>query len=316
MIKIPNRIKDIWEYCKENNIPMLSDFTADFWEVYTNNYEYFDKLFMKTYRGFVAFTSDYSDIEDNVEDWIEDVYSWLLANSKRYSELWRLQDISDIDYSILDNYNVRETHRVETSDTKVDTIGQRSDSKSNTITHGTITKRDDTTNVNGAKTVNDNRTLKYDSVERNTSVDTTIGSQQNTTENKVSADNENTYAAKDYSDTDLGSREDTSDTHDLVESRTDTDNNAHTEAAYTDTEKYVGTVEHANDTEQEQITYGSHIDRHTDDGEESRTVTRRGNIGVFSASKLLSEHKELWEAFNFYKMIFDEIANEFLRIIY
>lgn len=309
-------VEDIYNYCKDENQNMLSNYSADFWEVYRENSHYFDRLFMKTYRSFIPFNSQEDSLDRTADAFGIDVYSWLLANDKRYSELWRLQTVSDLDYSILDNYNVRETHQTSASSNKTDVTGQRLDTKNNTYGYGTITKRDENTKVNGARTENDNRTLNYDTIETNTSVDTTIGSQQNTTENKVSADNVNTYAPKDYSDTDLGSREDSSDTHEVTESRTDTDNTTHTEASYTDTERNTGTVEHANDTSQEQTTYGSHTDTHNGTESENKTVTRRGNIGVYSASKLLGEHKDLWEAFNFYKFVFDEIANEFLRIIY
>ena len=124
------RVNQIHEYCRDNGLKMLSNYGADFWEVYRDNSMYFDRLFRNSYREFVAFNlDDDAPISEATVDLIFDFASFLQANEKRYSELWRLQNISDIDYSILDNYNVRETHSTTATGSVADTIGAKTETK-------------------------------------------------------------------------------------------------------------------------------------------------------------------------------------------
>lgn len=317
MIKKIKCIDDIYTYCKENNIKMLSPFDADFWEVYNQNHDYFDRLFRNSYRDFVPFSLDTDDeIADYTTDWIFDVYAFLMANEKRYSELWRMQELSDTDYSILDNYNVRETHSLSGESNKTDTMAARQDSKTTNMTNAAQTISETNSYTHGAVSETDGETTQYgqDSTTKNSTINT--GAQSNTREEKVSADNVSTYSPKDYTEDNFGTRQDTTTETDTRAGRTDTKNGTHTEQSRTDNEsKQLNKGAH-NDSVTESSTTGAHTDTHRTVDSENKTITRRGNIGVFSASKLLEEHRELWTAFNFYKLIFDEIANEFLRIIY
>lgn len=311
------RVKKIYEYCRDNNLKMLSNFDADFWEVYRNNSDYFDRLFRNSYREFVAYNlDDAEDIEDATVDWIFDVAAFLKANEKRYSELWRLQVISDVDYSILDNYNVRETHITDNDKSSTNILGSKTDTKNSSLSYGSATETDSNTFTRGNRSESDSRTLGYDRDTKTTNVESNTGSQHNTVENTVSADNVSTYSPKDYRDDNFGTRQDTSETTESRASREDTDVNLHTEATYTDTEEKYHTRGQHTDSESNTNVYGQQTNTHTSAEDETRTVTRKGNIGIYSASKLLSEHKELWECFNFYKLIFDEIADAFLRIVY
>ena len=415
------RVIDIYNYCVDNELKMLSNYSADFWEVYRNNHQYFDRLFCRSYRSFVPFgLTDSPNIEELSADWIIDIASFLTANDKRYSELWRLQTVSDTDYSILDNYNVRETHGLTGSKEATEVFGARADSKSGSTQFGQATVSDSNSFVHGARSESDSGSISYGLAEKTdsnsythgaqshtdsestvygvgehtesnsyikgakretdeeekvygaqhnvTNVELNVGDQTNTKEDKVSADNESAYYSKDYTTGTTGTREDITDTIEDVGTHTDSRENVHTEATYTDTEsKTVTDAAHTDtksgthgeasyidseskthqdkahtdnttdshteasytDTESKSRTLGQHTDStsetsnigaHTDNKNysetESRTVSKVGNIGIFSASKLLSEHNDLWTAFNFYKLIFDEIANEFLRIIY
>lgn len=317
MIKKIKCIDDIYAYCKKNNLKMLSPFDADFWEVYNQNYNYFDRLFRNSYRDFVPFSLNTDDeMSDYTAEWIFDVYAFLAANEKRYSELWRMQELSDTDYSILDNYNVRETHSLSGESNKTDTMAARQDSKTTNMTNAAQTISETNSYTHGAVSETDGETTQYgqDSTTTNSSINT--GAQSNTREEKVSADNVSTYSPKDYTEDNLGSRQDTVAETNTRAGRTDAKNGTHTEQARTDNEsKQLNKGAH-NDSVTESSTTGAHTDTHKTVDSENKTITRKGNIGVFSASKLLEEHRELWTAFNFYKLIFDEIANEFLRIIY
>lgn len=61
-------------------------------------------------------------------------------------------------------------------------------------------------------------------------------------------------------------------------------------------------------------TIGEKTDTRTDNLSESITLTRKGNIGVATAAQIIGGHIDLWERFNFFKMIFDNIAKEYLLV--
>lgn len=311
------RVKEIHEYCRDNGLKMLSNFGADFWEVYRDNSMYFDRLFRNSYREFVAFNIDEdATIAEATVDWIFDVASFLQANEKRYSELWRLQNINDVDYSILDNYNVRETHATTATGSVSDSIGEKSETKTAGKTFGAYEETDSNSYVHGARSEADSETLDYDNVTTTTNGTVDTGSQQNTSENKVSAFNESSYSPKEYNDSNLGTRHDSTQNIEEVDSREDTRTGSHTEASYTDSESKSKSIDSHTDRENSSIEYSGQSNSRSTSDSENKTITKRGNMGIYSNSKLMSEHKELWEAFNFYKMIFDEIASEMLRIVY
>lgn len=311
-----SRISEIYEFCKEENLPMLSNYDADFWEVYRQNFNYFDRLFRNTYRTFVAFSCDNGDVEENATDWIFDVASWLKSNDKRYSELWRMQVLSDTDYSMLEPYNITETHSSSLSKSGSDNMGARTDTKNGTTSYGAVTATDSNSYVHGAKSETDGKTLNYGLDETTIESETNTGSQENTNENKVSAFNESGYSPKDYQDTSLGSREDTFESTEKRKARQDSESGTHTEATYTDSESKSHGIGAHSDTDSATNVYGAHTNTHTGTESETKSVSKNGNLGVYSPAKLLSEHSDLWTAYNFYKLIFDEIAEQFLRIVY
>lgn len=309
-------VKEIYDFCVENELPMLSSYNADFWAEYVANHSYFDRIFMKSYKSFLAFGNDNGNIEENTADWILDVAGWLTMNSKRYSELWRMQILSDSDYNILSPYNVSEVHNVTTESSATDNIGAKTDTKAGTYTHGGYTVSEDNTMTKGAVSESDSESFSYDTDTKTTDTTLDIGSQNNTTENTVSADNVSTYSPKDFTDNNLGSRQDVTHTVEERDSRDDSRSLTHTEASRTDGEVKEYEKSAQADTSSDTNVYGAHTNTHTGEEESEKIVTREGNIGVMSGSRLLSEHAELWQTYNFYKIIFDEIANEFLRIVY
>lgn len=314
-----SRVDEIYKYCVDNDLPMLSNHASDFWEIYRNNHTYFDRLFMKTYRKFVVFSSESDEenpVEENAIDFILDVKAWLIANDKRYSELWRMQDISDTDYSVLDPYNVTETHNIESDSSMTDNMGARTDTKQGQTSYGARNISDTNSYVHGSRSETDSETMNWDTDITNTESELNTGSQQNTTENTVSADNVSSYSPKDFQDNNLGSRTDTTETTETRQSREDTKDGTHTEASYTDSESKSHQENAKTDSTTDTNIYGAHVNTHLGEDRTEKTISKKGNMGIYSNSKLLSEHNELWTAFNFYKLIFDEIAEQFLRIVY
>ena len=63
-----------------------------------------------------------------------------------------------------------------------------------------------------------------------------------------------------------------------------------------------------------QFTKGQETDTSRTQGQDAHTLRRWGNIGVMTVDDLLKKHSDLWQVFNFYKIVFDDICKNFLMI--
>ena len=63
-----------------------------------------------------------------------------------------------------------------------------------------------------------------------------------------------------------------------------------------------------------QFTKGQETDTSRTQGQDAHTLRRWGNIGVMTVDDLLKKHSDLWQVFNFYKIVFDDICKNFLLI--
>lgn len=226
-------VKDMYDYAHSNNLKLLSNYNADFWEEYINNSTRYDKLFRRLFLSFKYFLQDKNDsLETITTDFIDDVYNHLMMNSKKYSELYRINIVSDDDYSITDNYNMIEVMDKDGSKDDMITLGERTDSN----------------NVQ-------------------------VGAQTSTQNNTVSPfDSENFYN----------------------DNASSFNNGARTDTGTT----VKGLEEDSTNTQYE----------------ENYTLTRRGNIGIQTATDIMQKHVQFWDIWNFYEFIFKEIAKELLII--
>lgn len=136
------------------------------------------------------------------------------------------------------------------------------------------------TNVYGSRT--DDTTVVTGSRTDSSSIDT--GNQNNTTTAKVSPYNNESFYNDSSAEDVIGSRHDSTST---------------TKGAETDTTTAVK---------------GSETDNLDNIGTENYTLTRKGNIGVQTATDMLDKHKKFWTVYEFYTMIFREIAKELLLV--
>ena len=129
-------INDLYKLSKpglDNNFPLLTEFTSsqevDWWAFYVENFEAFDFQFKQMFKTFIFFDQDPEDTdEDIMEKWGMTVYSWLMMNDKRYSELYRIHVIPDDEnYVLTDNYNMNETYSGSNTGAAAQTTGQRTD---------------------------------------------------------------------------------------------------------------------------------------------------------------------------------------------
>lgn len=122
----------MYKYANANSMLLLSNFSATFWQEYVNNHSRYDKLFRRLYYNFKYFMQDcdssLDDIADVTTEFIDDVYNHLMANKRKYEELYRIHVITDEDYSITDNYHITETMDRDTTSNNSNTYGQRIDS--------------------------------------------------------------------------------------------------------------------------------------------------------------------------------------------
>lgn len=279
-------VDDMYKRTKTLNIPLLSNYNAEFWANYRTNFAYFDEIFRRRYRSFAYYMQDYgSKVEDVQPDFTTAVYGVLLKNAKKYAELYRIQDIDDTEYSLLDNYNM-----IETMD--------RDTTSGNTRTHDAHT--DILTHTSDA--YKDEDTTEYDYAEKVTDNDRTIntGEQENTKTNTVSAYNDADYEPDNKSVDSLGERE-------------DTDNLTVTEHSHKDT--VTETIDQAEHVVTDNNAYAEYGITDAGSGTEDYTLTRKGNIGVATGTDMMIKAWDAWNnIFNFYDTIFADIAKELLRL--
>ena len=256
-------IKDIQAYTKDHNVKMLSEYSADFWAGYKANYQYFDRLFMKRYSSWFPFDQEYSEgVASIQQDFTYDVYAHLMANDKRYSELWRINVIPDNDaYSLTNNVDYTESY-------------EEDNSKDITYNKGEQTDTEDLEHTKGSQTDTED-------------LSTTYGAQSEDTVNSTSAYNSASFQEVDKTEVDRGTYDDTEDNERTYGQRIDSDDNSRT--------------------------YGAREDTTGETGSKDYTLHKVGNMGVQTVDDMLLKHWNNWTMFDFYGMVFDEIARDLLR---
>ena len=123
-------VKEMYNISKEIPTPLLSNFDADFWQEYKDNYAIFDKFYMHLYKTFEYANQDDENMSDSEvqSDFTQDVYMILMKNSKKYAELWRVATIPDDEgYALQNNYDIHETYSGTNASQGSAITGQRTD---------------------------------------------------------------------------------------------------------------------------------------------------------------------------------------------
>ena len=282
-------VEDIYGYCKDNELRMLSNYTGDFWTYYMTNSERFDRQFMRRYRSFFPYIQNGKDTLENVSrDFIYDVQAHLVSNAKRYSELFRVNNILDNDaYSLTNNVDYTETLEESTGKDITFNKGSQTDTEDLERVKGSETDTEDLERVKGSETDTEDLERVKGSETDTEDLERVKGSETDTTENSTSAYNGSGYTPVDKSEVTNGQRTDTEDNSRTFGQRTDTEDNSRTYGAREDTTGEIGTRE--------------------------STIHKVGNMGVQTVDDMLTKHVELWSMFNLYDYIFSEIANDLLR---
>ncbi len=281
-------IDTLYNYSKSQNVTLLPTEDYDFWAAYEVNYAKFDRYFYQKFRAFKVMQDYGSDVSLDymLTDWKQLVDAHLFVNAKRYSELYRVQVLADTAYDIANNYDLHETITRAGTGSISDHLGNRTDSH--------ITGAQEHETRFGA-TSNETR---YGA--RTDSNQTTLGAQTSGTTESRSAFNSTTMQDTNAASISNGARQDSA---------------SLTEGAHTDvTEAATHTDVLTDGARTDSATTGAQQNLRETEDEETTTVRRYGNIGVQTPADVIGGHIDLWEAFKFYQMIFDEIADVYLVI--
>ena len=122
-------VKELYQVTKLNEEPLLSDYDAEWWAEYVENYADFDAMFAKMFKTFVYYDQDSEEtVEDIQEDFTQTVHRWLMMNDKKYTELYRIHVIPDDDsYNLAYNYDRHETYSGNNNVAGSSITGQRTD---------------------------------------------------------------------------------------------------------------------------------------------------------------------------------------------
>ena len=295
-------IKDLYKFTRDNNRKLLSEYGSDFWAGYRANSSYFDRRFMKLYASWFPMDQDPDETLQSIqEDFTYDVYAHLMANDKRYSELYRINVIPDNDaYSLTNNVDYTETtERTIERDIEFNK-GEQTDTEDNSRTKGSQTDTQDNSRTKGSETITEDNSIEY-------------GAHQTDVTNSTSAYNESTFTATDKSTTESGIHTDNEDKERVEGQRTDTEDLSSTYGSRTDTEDLSSTYGQRIDTEDLSRTEGTRKDTTADDTSEDVSVHKVGNMGVQTVDDMLLKHWDNWTLFDFYGLIFSEIARDLLR---
>lgn len=213
-------IKDIYNKNKQDDKKMLSTYQADFWKDYRENSEYFDRRFMIMFKSFFPIEQETEEGLSSVcDDFRYDVYSHLMANDKRYSELYRVNVIPDNDtYSLTNNVDYTEKYSEEHHNDLEFNKGQQIDDED---ISRTFAEREDTQDLSK-----------------------TFGLHEVDTDLSKSVYNESTYTPTDKTEVDDKEHTDTEDNTLTYGAHTDTEDNSYTSGTRKDTTDDDGTKEY------------------------------------------------------------------------
>lgn len=282
-------VGDIYAQNVQENKKMLSDYPADFWEPYRNNHEYFDRRFKSLYKSWFPYDQEEAEGRKAVSDEFRlDVYAHLMANDKRYSELFRVHTILDNDaYSLVNNVDYTETRQRTEGREGTDVKGSETITDSSSDQYGSQVVTADNERVKGSETITEDNDL-------------TRGQREDTTYNSTSAFNESTYSPVDKTEFTQGQQLDHDDRERVEGQRTDTEDLSTTYGQHTDTHSGSRTEGSRTDTTDLDIT-------------ENESIRKVGNMGVQTVDDMLLKHWDNWNLFDFYKLIFSDICRDLLR---
>lgn len=300
-------VKEMYNYSRDNDLKLLSDFDAAFWEEYKLNHARYDKVFSRLYSSFYyIYQEDNFSIDAVQSEFSEDVYNFLLINRKKYEELYRIYNISDDDYKFDNNFSVKTTFSKDSTGSGSFNYGSKTDNVSVTETIGA---REDSTN---SSQNNSERTDTYSDTigAGENTVSSKTGKQDNSHVNTVASYNDEDFFNKEKNSDSLGERIDES-TENISERSNSGEKVTGSESIESTSNFTKGSQSNSNSTI---IEKGSYVDSTSNSSNENYTMEKSGLIGNKTSTSLIKEHENYWRLYEFYNRIFSDICSEFLCI--
>ena len=233
--------------------------------------------------------------------------------------MYRTYKIDDSIYSLTDNYDVTETYsgnKLTTIESKLgsrtdntetsDVIGSKTDSIENTETMNNGVKNTNESTTYGVKTTNENTIYGSGSSE-------TVGEVSPMDSNMFYNNNKNSTTTSEKTDSKQITNSAFTDGKQTTYSAF-TDSKTINEAERTNTSNNVVNSGEQNNSSNNTYTKGEQSDTHNHDETESYNIRKRGNIGVQTATDMISKHNQFWNSYEFYTLIFKDICKELLSI--
>ena len=274
-------VDDMYKYSSTHTTPLLSNYDAEFWNDYIENYTVYDRLFRRMFKSFRPFMQEPDEtIAEITTEFTADVYGHLMLNRKKYEELYRVFVIQDENLPIDNNVDLTETLERETSDTGDITYGER---------------EDETERVSGSRT---------DTISRSESIGQRIDSEENSIGQQTDTDTKETYA--------FNSNAFQNDIKNTLQKGAREDEKSITKGSQSNTSG--GTDVKGQQTDTDTFTKGSQVDSRDLAGTESYTKTIKGIDGKISMMRAIGQFKDFWTKYDFYEYIFKEICKELLLV--
>lgn len=178
---VVRNVNDMYNYASQNSLKLLSDYSAEFWEEYVDNYEEYDKIFKRMFKSFVYYDQDITGdnpVEDVTEEFIDAVKGFLFINDKRFTELYRLH-IAPFIASPYYNQYITQTKTGYRNIDSVSNSGEREDETSATAGQRTDTNTNQVMSFNSANFVDASKNSLIKGSETDSST-FTKGSQEDT----------------------------------------------------------------------------------------------------------------------------------------
>lgn len=281
-------VHTLYEEAQEEETTLFPLYPATFWSAYALNSDTFDRFFENKYysflyaRSFKASTSN-ATILSHFKSTIS---SYFAINEKRLNELYRVQVLAADAYDVVNNYDLREEGTIKNTGTVTNAMGARQDS--------TGYGEKETEYEKGATSATD----IYGS--RTDSNSTTIGAQTTNSTEKRSA-----FNSSNMPDVAGG----------VINNGQRADSSSLTTGGHTDSHNTLKAIDVTTEgSHTDSFTKGAQSDTRTDNTTATIENHKYGNIGVQTPADIIGGHLTLWQNFNFYQIIFDEICAQYLSV--
>lgn len=292
-------LRKLWKI-NNNQYPMLgtaANLTGfPFMEDYLTNYRELDKN-LATTRGFFEPIWNLEDLETESEVMTNFRADATAAIRKHAVELAQLFKINSVNYDPISNYD-------KTSEITIEHTGTITDENDyGAQTNGTTKGQQVDTNAFGATQKTDQFGAQSNSSTIG-AVTTTDGQHTDTETKQIDA----AFSSEGFDNADKTTYENGS-----IEHATTAQSNSESIGTHTDTSSenaHTDTITSGARTDSE--TFGAHTDtlEKTFDNVDTTTEHTSGNIGVTTATQMLTEHEQFWVKFNFYDKLFDIVLRE------